>query len=541
MPWAERGDLGNSFSRIARMYPRSPRLVLPPTIRCRTPRTSSWAPSCGSVRPGNSSANLCLRPFSVLGHLHSSRGHGDSPANLRTRVNRSRNDSGHGNGNGPWREAAPIADERRPAKGSIFNELFPDADLDSPPKEGAALAGPAKESRETPAFRASPAREVLDKEDLVSWLEAQRAQAGLDDSSLPPRDYMPAMLVLWNASKSLAESDFYRVGRQGEHVHGWNGSIRKVVQLFDVNTLEPLDSYFIFFTSRAAARAYKLQAHALFGPLRHATSQQLSSPLFYGPFPTGSDSDPDQQTFTLAPPSPAPLSLKLYALPGSTEARIQPFTIEHILAASASIPSLGSTGKGSTNTATSASSSNHQHVIVSLEGGAVDVPTLLGLVRQDGQERNLAWDMTDVKPYFARKYSEPRPDSKRKQKKAVKNKSNGKAPEIEATNGETRGQLGLSSEASDGALEGGDGAYGIDKGTRGTDAGGDCGFNGNMKTEGPVKSARFVVSFRDALEARRFVRTWHRREFSLSSPTSLESTPNQQQIQGITVNAIIPW
>ncbi|KAL2755184.1 hypothetical protein ACRALDRAFT_2042958 [Sodiomyces alcalophilus JCM 7366] len=527
MPWAECDELGNSLSRIARMYRRSPRLVLPLTRRFQTP----WWASYGGARPGNSNTSLCQRPFFVACHLHSSRRDGDGSSNTKTHNSRI--------GNWPQREATPLADEPKPIKRSIFNELFPDADLDSPPKENATVS--AREKRENQAFRESPAREVLDKEDLISWLEGQRAQAGLDYNSLPPRDYMPAMLVLWNASKSLAESDFYRVGRQGEHVHGWNGSIRKVVQLFDVNTLEPLDSYFIFFTSRAAARAYKSQADALFGPLRHATSQDLSSPMFYAPFETLFNSDPNSvgQTFTLAPPSPAPLSLKLYALPGSTEARVQPYTVEHILAA-ASVWSSGSAGGSAANGAASTSPSHHQYVIVSLEGGAVDTSTLRDLVHQDGQVRNLAWDLTDLKPYFARKLSESRPDSKRKPKKVLNNKSNGKAKEAQLATGLVEEQLGPTSDASDATAQSNHGGCGSDEQTKGTDTDGGSGSNASRKTERLAKSARFVLSFRDALEARRFVRSWHRREFPLSSSNSPESSSGQQT-QSITFNAIMPF
>lgn len=37
----------------------------------------------------------------------------------------------------------------------------------------------------------------------------------------------PAILELNSASKSLLESDFYRLGRQGQHLHGWASGIVK--------------------------------------------------------------------------------------------------------------------------------------------------------------------------------------------------------------------------------------------------------------------------------------------------------------------------
>lgn len=310
-----------------------------------------------------------------------------------------------------------------------------------------------------------------------------------------------------------------------------------MVQLFDINTLEPLDSYFIFFASRAAARAYKLQAHALFGPLRHATSQQLSSPLVQGPFRTLSSSE--GQTFTLAPPSPAPLSLKLYALPGSTEARVQPYTIEHILA-SASVHSFGSARGSASNTRTSTSTTHHQHVIVSLEGGAVDTPTFRDLVHQDGHARNLAWDLTDLKPYFARKLSESRPDGKRRHKKVPNNKSNDKANDAKVTTGIGGRHLRPVHDAWVATLQGNHGRGRRDEGTKGTDADGCGSASASSPNEGPIRSARFVMTFRDALEAQRFVRSWHRREFLVNSPHTLEVS-SSLQTTNITVNAIMPF
>lgn len=194
------------------MYPWSPRLGFPLPSRYRIP----WWRASGGLSTEKSRANICTRPFSATCHLHSSHRDGDD-SYIRTHDDHT--------GNGPWREPTPLADQPRLTKSTIFDELFPDADFDSMSEKDSSLS--VREQRPTSAFRESPVCEVLDKGDLVSWLERQRKQARLDCTSLPPRDHMPAMLVLWNASKSLAESDFYRVGCQSDHVHGWNGSIRK--------------------------------------------------------------------------------------------------------------------------------------------------------------------------------------------------------------------------------------------------------------------------------------------------------------------------
>lgn len=132
---------------------------------------------------------------------------------------------------------------------SIFRELFPDVDVGTAARDDARSGARGGQPRQDRAAsrrdgaavaadasrRGSLWRESLDEDDLRSWLraefeaaeKAEEAHADAQPHALPHRDQMPAMLVLYNASKSLAESDFYRIGRQGEHLEGWNGSISK--------------------------------------------------------------------------------------------------------------------------------------------------------------------------------------------------------------------------------------------------------------------------------------------------------------------------
>lgn len=44
----------------------------------------------------------------------------------------------------------------------------------------------------------------------------------------------PAILELNSASKSLLESDFYRLGHQGQHLHGWASGIVKGMRSFEL-------------------------------------------------------------------------------------------------------------------------------------------------------------------------------------------------------------------------------------------------------------------------------------------------------------------
>lgn len=60
-------------------------------------------------------------------------------------------------------------------------------------------------------------------DELRAWLEnavSEVREAGNDEDG-------PTVLVLSNASRSLVESDFYRLAPQGRHVDGWAGGITK--------------------------------------------------------------------------------------------------------------------------------------------------------------------------------------------------------------------------------------------------------------------------------------------------------------------------
>ncbi|KAM0284584.1 hypothetical protein ACHAQH_001950 [Verticillium albo-atrum] len=371
----------------------------------------------------------------------------------------------------PFHAAAIRGGPLKGGKPSIFKEMFPDVGTGNDTPEVDRRKRPRNTSSRQPTIQ----REVLDKDDLRAWLEAQsHGEEGAD--SLPEKDQMPAMLVLSNASKYLAESDFYRIGRKGEHLQAWNTTIKKVIHLHDRNTLAPLDSYFIVFTSRAAARTYQREAEQLYSRARaDSTTQDMA----VAPIPD------DAPPFSLAPPSPAPLSLKLYALPPSTASRLGALTLAKTLPAEET-PVEGA-----------------QRVVVSLQGGALAPAALWGLLRRDSEERNLKWDVLETQPYFAQKASN-RQDSKR----------HGKQTKIPTEEGKAAQQERMIDEAAEDVTK-------------------------VPKSKTHAKSARFVLSFRDVHEARRFARSWHRREFSLSPP---RQGPEKGQVgQSVTVNVTVPW
>lgn len=140
----------------------------------------------------------------------------------------------------PPRQPEPDVPDLLPQKSSsLFHELFPNIEAVSEQEQerdgtgtekrpergyrrrmtkGAAVAAAA--SRHGELWR----EESISKDDLRSWLEAHASE---EDDALPDKEHMPAMLVLINASRSLAESDFHRIGQQGQHLQGWNGPIKE--------------------------------------------------------------------------------------------------------------------------------------------------------------------------------------------------------------------------------------------------------------------------------------------------------------------------
>ena len=104
-------------------------------------------------------------------------------------------------------------------KPSIFNELFP---VD----KGLGKTTESEES-DTSDHKALPTKE------FEIWLDRSKRELPKKDSNDRIKDVapaQPAVLVLSQVSKSLVDSDFYRIGPQGKHMDGWNASIKRGAQ-----------------------------------------------------------------------------------------------------------------------------------------------------------------------------------------------------------------------------------------------------------------------------------------------------------------------
>ncbi|KAK2028080.1 hypothetical protein LX32DRAFT_619627 [Colletotrichum zoysiae] len=401
----------------------------------------------------------------------------------RARARAKKGQAGGGGGDGP----------------SLFNELFSTRD------PGAATAGRRKRAEQ----HLSEDRHV-NHDDLRSWLDslpkgeaataADAAATATSPTSLPDPAERPAVLVLSNASPNLQESDFYRIGPQGHHLEGWSSSIRKVMQAYDYGTLEPMGCYFILFDSYAAAESYQKEAQRRQAAVRRSLLS-AAAPLAYSSLAAaeGGPATPPS-AFTLAPPSTAPLSLHIYKLRRKTEARLGTYNVHSLLSMTPEPPPRA-----------------NSHVILSVDGGTVDQRMLTTWLRRDARERNLGWPVQHMRPYFA--------------------------PKVNRRTAAAAAALGEAREVHDD--DDADDDYDDDEeelGWRDRDDNGDGDFDNDappplVGAEGQQQqqqqrggrggpdenalSARFVLSFPDVHEARRFVRAWHRREFVLTNGSAV--------------------
>ncbi|KAK3390414.1 hypothetical protein B0H63DRAFT_507761 [Podospora didyma] len=350
--------------------------------------------------------------------------------------------------------------------------------------------------------------------DLQEWL---RDVAELDSGRLPApsatdvKQDGPTVIVLNSASRSLLESDFYRLAPQGQHVDGWAGGIVKVVQARSKATKEPLGQYFIFFDTRAAAMAYSKEVRRLHGLSRRmlpsefggvASGTSLADETIpvvdveaSGGMPaslqvddaavvesrTGPNSSDPAATEAdiVANPKNAPVAesnsnkdeLRRYALlPPSSALHFELYSTSslHALLHSFSKPTSTPQSPPSSPPAASADRKllqahlsdlslppDHQHVLLHLTNSKLTTHILRTVLDTDGHQRNLVWKVDSIDP-VASSRAEVKYSSFNAENTTLP--ASGKSPRVEE-------------------------AFG-----------------------------RFVVSFADAAEARRFVRYWHKRE-----------------------------
>lgn len=130
-----------------------------------------------------------------------------------------------------------------------------------------------------------PLTEAIDAEwrQLLQDLKDNQLLAQGDESepqSTEPQS--PWLLRLTGTSANLQPSDFYRLAPQSDHVHYWTtqGSLAAVTQARHPSTQEGLDHYLLYFESEAGALRYRDEALRL-----HKLSKELKAVLAHPPLP----------------------------------------------------------------------------------------------------------------------------------------------------------------------------------------------------------------------------------------------------------------
>ncbi|KAF8862577.1 hypothetical protein BDZ45DRAFT_799068 [Acephala macrosclerotiorum] len=269
-----------------------------------------------------------------------------------------------------------------------------------------------------------------------------------------------SVLVLNACSKTLEESDFFRLSPKGQHIEGWKSGLLKVIPSRDNKTLESLGTYFLLFSNDATARAYLDQTMRLHTLTKlHRKQKEAQFPLPPGYLKEGEDLETLLKGFSLIPGF-VKLNLRMLNRPYSP--RLKALITEGGPVAMA---------RREANT--------ENLVLFTTDRSRITHADILEVMAQDGRRRNMHW-----------KLAGDRQDS------IIKIQSNGR-----------REPGGFAKKNSP--------------------------FRGGPRTyEGP---SRFIISFKDSHEARRFVREWHRRPLPVQQGARAEDEPPP------IVNAEILW
>jgi hypothetical protein len=312
-------------------------------------------------------------------------------------------------------------------------------------------------------------------------------------------------VVLAAASKTLAPSDFFRVGSgRAAHVEGWVGGIGKVVQARDPDTLEPLGRYYVTFGDAAAAAAWREEVKRLWELSRAYTPGVVRSRASYLAGTSGSgagggvlpvrvsstsnggrggkiDGTPEQleaarrdvQTFTLVPPDQR-WSLDVARYTPEERAMEHAGSLVEKLCRKAGTRSL---------------------VMVAADGGRLRPEVLRAAIRHDGEERGLPWRVRNLETLV------------------------GSGIGTGTAKDNKDGAWGIMPFGKSDAKDLPDDAVEDSSQEQGTDR-----FVDKTRSEAR-RYRRFLVPFADEAEARRFVRHWHRRQ--LTWRTEYENTDDQ--------------
>jgi hypothetical protein len=309
----------------------------------------------------------------------------------------------------------------------------------------------------------------------------------------------PFIVYLPRASPSLLESDFFRHAPQGEHIEGWAHGLTKIVPVRNPVTLQPLGQYYLYFNRKADALAFideVAKLHVLVrrrmgGPAWKSTDPEPLVPYSLAQLAMegnlGEDGEKRLAAYALLPPSMR-LTMSLVDDKASlAKAREN----EQVIAAAMGIPQTrthlahaqskvsGSQNELSKPAEEKVLAESHK-VLLTLRGKRMDPDALLQAIEEDGRERRLAW----------RLWSE----------------------------GQSIFPLGAKpSSGHDGE------ASQLERGRHIQDQ--------ISRDDSFMLHNRFIICFPEAVEARRFVRSWHKRSIFL----------REKDDDDFEVDAVVLW
>lgn len=364
---------------------------------------------------------------------------------------------------------------------SIYQRLFPDEAQAEPERFERSRAAPQDE-RKVPSDASSASSSVAIQNEIHGWIP----EANSEDTNareLEEQSQTPTVVVISAVSSALAESDFYRISPEGKHVEGWAGGLAKVAQARDPLSHEPVGQYFLMFHSRSSAVAYAEEVkrlHALSQRLLHAPKSSgrriARGRLDHAPAlpqaPLTEDEKLAARAFTLcAPDADLRISARTWAsgMEGQIASKTGIADVVQALRPGAEAPA---------------------KVLLAIGGhhGSLTPLELWLILRDDGRERGTPW--------------------------VLKNAREGVMPvQMRSVTDFETGHVVLRAEAVPLTPP-----PGIDAEREGmlAEIGSDHGESlpvreAPVEVDGRERFNRFVVSFTQPVDARRFVRSWHKR------------------------------
>lgn len=190
------------------------------------------------------------------------------------------------------------AQDQNPRELTHFEELFPfEAAQERARKAQAQIQAKDPQDQITPHHRPLEFSHVESTDHSLVSLEDDEDHSALtkpssSSTSSPQFSTQPSqrlsldplvavMLVLNTASPSLSEADFRRIAPKGKHIKEWTGpgELLKVFPGRDPRTLQQLSHYFLLFRNIEHARIYRDHVRELHERAKERTPTSMESPL----------------------------------------------------------------------------------------------------------------------------------------------------------------------------------------------------------------------------------------------------------------------